>query len=275
MTNPRNSQEYGKSLSRPRGDRCCCVRVLRQCTAPVQAQDFAIAAQAGTTGLGGGVVLGLTPKVNARMPCSAAIPTDYPSFSIDDIDFEISSFPSLLAHDAGSVPASAAFHLSGGGLLITNDWDLDVEWEHSMGGAVDIGGMSLYGRPTIVFSEAFTEALPAVPGNRDRQPHRQEGSASTSMPASDSARPPSSTVTAEGPLADAHRLQGSTLPGRLLQQEVGDDIQDDIPESPKVLPRTLTLHLDRVLVAREPSSGRQRAGSQGFSRSSPAYRTLR
>ena len=36
-------------------------------TTPVQAQDFAVAAQAGTTGVGGGVVLGLTSRLNVRV----------------------------------------------------------------------------------------------------------------------------------------------------------------------------------------------------------------
>lgn len=62
-------------------------------TAPVQAQGFAIAAQAGSTGVGGGVVVGLMSKVNVRA-MYGFLPGD-PSFTIDDIDFAL-GLPSFL-----------------------------------------------------------------------------------------------------------------------------------------------------------------------------------
>jgi hypothetical protein len=61
--------------------------------APVRVQDFAIAAQAGTTGLGGGVVLSLTPRVNIRT-MFGVIPTEPPA-DIDGIDFTL-ELPSFL-----------------------------------------------------------------------------------------------------------------------------------------------------------------------------------
>jgi hypothetical protein len=108
--------------------------------APARAQDVAIAAKVGTTGLGGGVVVGLTSKINVRS-MYGFVPGD-PSFNIDDIDFAI-GLPSFWLTTVDLYPFGS-FHISGGGLWISNDGDLDVVGSF-VGRAVDFGGTSYTG----------------------------------------------------------------------------------------------------------------------------------
>lgn len=90
--------------------------------APVKAQNFAIAGQVGTTGVGGGVILGVLPKINLRA-MYGIVPGD-PSVEIALINFDLDLPPFILA--TVDVYPFGGLHLSVGGLLITNGGDLDV-----------------------------------------------------------------------------------------------------------------------------------------------------
>ena len=90
--------------------------------APAQAQDFAIAGQVGTTGLGGGVVVGVTSKINIR--AMYGIVPGSPSVEIELVNFAL-DFPSFMLATVDLYPFGA-LHLSAGGLLITNGGNLDV-----------------------------------------------------------------------------------------------------------------------------------------------------
>jgi hypothetical protein len=195
-------------------------------TAPVQAQNVAIAAQAGTTGLGGGVVFGLTPKVNARM-MYGFVPSE-PSFSIDDIDFEI-GFPSFLLTTVDLYPFGA-FHISAGGLLITNDGALDVVGTFE-GRSVEIGPTTFTGgaNDRLIGSFSLKRFQPYL-GIGIGNPVGKKIGINFDAGIGFGSTPVVSLVSA-GPLTDAG---GSTLQAD-LQQEVGD-IQDDIPELLKYYP---------------------------------------
>ena len=60
---------------------------------PAQAQNFAIAGQVGTTGLGAGVVFGVAPKINVRA-MYGVVPGD-PSVTVEAVDFGL-DLPSFL-----------------------------------------------------------------------------------------------------------------------------------------------------------------------------------
>lgn len=107
---------------------------------PVQAQDFAIAAQVGTTGLGGGVVIGVVPRISLRV-MYGVVPPD-PSLKIDDIDFVL-GLPPFLLTTVDLYPVGA-LHFSVGGLLITNGGDLEVVGTFE-GRQVRFGGMLFTG----------------------------------------------------------------------------------------------------------------------------------
>ena len=58
-----------------------------------RAQNFAIAGQVGTAGLGGGVVVGVMPKLNIRA-MYGIVPSGL-SVNVEGVDFEL-DFPSFL-----------------------------------------------------------------------------------------------------------------------------------------------------------------------------------
>lgn len=108
--------------------------------APIQAQRFAVAGQVGTTGLGGGVVIGLVPRINLRS-MFGVIPIDR-TVNIEDIDF-VPDFPSFLLTTL-DLYAVGSLHLSGGMLLITDNGMMGVEGSFE-GQSVDFGGMTYTG----------------------------------------------------------------------------------------------------------------------------------
>ncbi len=110
--------------------------------APVQAQKFAIAGQVGTTGVGGGVVIGIAPKINLRS-MFGVIPSS-PTVTIEDINFAL-DLPSFLLTTVDLYPLGA-LHVSVGGLLITNEGNIDVDGTFD-GVEVDFGGMPFTGSP--------------------------------------------------------------------------------------------------------------------------------
>ena len=110
--------------------------------APVQAQKFAIAGQVGTTGVGGGVVFGIAPKINLRS-MFGVIPSS-PTVNIEDIDFAL-DLPSFLLTTVDFYPLGP-LHVSAGGLLITDSGNINVDGTFD-GVEVDFGGMPFTGSP--------------------------------------------------------------------------------------------------------------------------------
>ena len=195
-------------------------------TAPVQAQGFAVAAQAGTAGVGGGVVLGLTSRLNVRA-MYGFIPGD-PPFTIDDIDFSL-SLPSFLLTTV-DLYAFGGFRVSGGGLLITNDGGLDVVGAFE-GRSVVLGTTTFTGGPLdrVIGSFSLKRFQPYLGigiGNPIGKRIGINFDAGVGFGST-----PIVALTATGPLAD---LPGSTLEAE-LQQEVAD-IQADIPALLKYYP---------------------------------------
>jgi hypothetical protein len=195
-------------------------------TTSVQAQDVAIAAQAGTTGLGGGVIVGLTSRVNVRSSFGV-VPGD-PSFRIDDIDFAF-SFPSYWLTTV-DLYAFGGFHVSAGGLLITNDGNLDVVGSFE-GRSVVLGSTTFTGGATDLligtFSmKRFQPYLGIGIGNPIGKRIGVNFDAGVGF-----GETPTVALLAQGPLASA---PGSTLQSE-LDQEVAD-IQNDIPDWVKYYP---------------------------------------
>lgn len=193
---------------------------------PVQAQGFAIAGQVGTSGVGGGVVLGVLPRINVRA-MYGVVPGD-PSFNIDDIDFAL-VLPSFLLTTVDFYPVGA-LHFSVGGLLVTNDGDLEVTGTFEgrqvlIGGTLFTGGMDdlLVGSFSL---KRFQPYLGLGIGNPIGKRIGINFDAGIGFGST-----PTVMLNAVGPLADA---PGSILQAE-LQQEVAD-IQADIPDLLKYYP---------------------------------------
>jgi hypothetical protein len=93
--------------------------------ASAPAQDVAVVAHAGTQGLGGGIIFGLTPTINAR-GTFGVIPTE-PTFTVDEVDFA-GDFPTLIRATLDFYP-SPFFFLSAGGLFVNRGGDILVTGE--------------------------------------------------------------------------------------------------------------------------------------------------
>ena len=104
-------------------------------TGSAHAQKFAIAAQIGTTGLGGGAVIGVAPRINFRS-MFGFFPTS-PTVNIEEVDFA-TDLPSFLLTTVDFY-LTGAIHVSGGGLLVSNDGNIDVVGTFE-GEEVDFGG---------------------------------------------------------------------------------------------------------------------------------------
>ncbi len=89
---------------------------------PAQAQGFAISGHIGSTGLGGGVIIGVAPELNLR-GMVGLIPGD-PAIEVADIDWAL-DLPTFTLLLADFYPMSG-FHLSAGGLIISEGGDLSV-----------------------------------------------------------------------------------------------------------------------------------------------------
>ena len=197
-------------------------------TTPVRAQNLAIAVEAGTTGLGGGVVVGLTPKINART-MFGVIPTE-PSTDIDGIDFTL-ELPSFLLTTLDLYPFGG-FHLSGGFLLITNDGDLDVVGTF-VGVPTDFGGMTYTGSADDRLLGSFSlKRFQPYLGIGIGNPIGKRVGINFDVGVGFGSRP-TVTVTAEGPLAEAP-VTGPVFLNQ-VDQEVAD-IEADIPALLKYYP---------------------------------------
>ena len=116
------------------------VAFLLLAPAPGQAQGFAISGHAGTIGVGGGVIIGVAPKLNIR-GMFGLIPGDL-SITVDDIDFAL-DIPTFILGTVDFYPMSG-FHLSVGGLFISDGGDLGVTGTFE-GRSVEFGGMTYPG----------------------------------------------------------------------------------------------------------------------------------
>jgi hypothetical protein len=101
-------------------------------------QGFAIAGHAGTTGLGGSVILGLSPNINIRGSASY-FPTDA-SLEIEGVEFSIEA-PTFMRATLDLYPTGGSFYLSGGGLFLTKSGDVTVTGS-LVGVSKDFGGTS-------------------------------------------------------------------------------------------------------------------------------------
>ncbi len=88
--------------------------------APGQAQGFAISGHAGTIGVGGGVIIGVAPKLNLR-GMLGFIPGD-PEVEIEGVDWAF-DLPTFILTTVDFYPMSG-FHLSAGGLIISKGGDI-------------------------------------------------------------------------------------------------------------------------------------------------------
>ena len=88
----------------------------------VNAQGFAVSGQIGTTGVGGGVIIGIAPKLNLR-GMFGLFPGEA-SLKVDNIDFTITA-PEFFLATLDFYPVSG-FHISTGGLIIGNGGNLKV-----------------------------------------------------------------------------------------------------------------------------------------------------
>jgi hypothetical protein len=89
----------------------------------ISAQQFAVAAQGGTMGLGGSVIVGLTSNLNVR-GTAGLIPTE-PTFTVDDVDFT-ADLPAFMRATLEFYP-TGFFYLAGGGLFVTKSGEISVE----------------------------------------------------------------------------------------------------------------------------------------------------
>jgi hypothetical protein len=99
-----------------------------------RAQSLAVAAQGGTLGVGGSVIVGLAPRVNVR-GTFGFIPVE-PDFTVDDVDFT-TDLPSFARATVDFYPVGFMY-LSGGGLLVTKSGDISVEG--TFNGTQEFGG---------------------------------------------------------------------------------------------------------------------------------------
>jgi len=121
------------------------------------AQGFAVAAQAGTIGLGGSAIVGVSPNVNIK-GTFGYIPTD-PEFDIDEIEFLV-EFPAFFK---GTVDFyTSIFYLSAGGLFVTDSGAITVEGTYT--GTQEFGDNTYTAEDvgSLVGTFSFTEVMPYV-----------------------------------------------------------------------------------------------------------------
>lgn len=190
---------------------------------PVQAQGFAISGQVGTTGVGGGVVLGVTSRINVRA-MYGVVPGN-PSVDVELVNFDL-DFPSFLLTTV-DLYLLGALHVSAGGLLITNSGDLNVVGTFD-GIQVDFAGTTYTGsindRLLGTFSlKSFQPYLGIGIGNPVGKRISINFDAGVGF-----GEQPTVELTAEGPLANAPAPAGPAFLADLEQQEA--DFEANIPD---------------------------------------------
>ena len=192
--------------------------------APALGQGFAISGHVGTTGLGGGVTIGVAPKLNLR-GMFGFFPGN-PEVEIEGVDWALS--PPTLILATVDFYAVSGFHLSAGGLIISDGGSLGAVGT-AVGRTEEFGGMNY----------TFTEQdeLIGTFSLKSFQPYAGigfgNGIGKTVGIMFDVGvgfgEQPTLTVTGQGPVAGTPEFQGD------LQAEV-QDIEDDIPEWFKFYP---------------------------------------
>ena len=116
------------------------VAVFLLAPTPGQAQGFAVSGHAGTIGVGGGVVIGIAPKLNVR-GMFGFIPGE-PTIAVEEIDFAL-DLPTFILATVDFYPMSG-LHLSAGGLFVSKGGDLSVIGNFE-GKSVEFGGETYTG----------------------------------------------------------------------------------------------------------------------------------
>ena len=190
--------------------------------APGQAQGFAISGPAGTTGVGGGVIIGVAPKLNLR-GMFGLIPGDH-SINVDDIDFAL-DIPTMILATVDFYPLSG-FHLSAGGLIISKGGDVSAVGT-AAGRTKEFGGTN--------YTLTAEDELVSTFSLKSFQPYAGIGFGNgigkligiNLDVGLGFGEKPTVTVTPQGPLAD-DPIVGAQYRAD-VQAEV-QDIEDDIPE---------------------------------------------
>jgi len=186
------------------------------------AQGFAVAGQAGTIGIGGSAIVGISPMVNIK-GTFGYVPFE-PQFDIDDVEFDV-SFPAFVK---GTVDVYLGlFYISAGGLFVTEGGDIEVlgtftgsqEFGDNTYTAEDVG--TLEG----IFS--FTDVMPYA-GIGFGNPVGRRLGLNLDLGVGFGDRPAVS-LGATGPLADDPTFQSD-----LAEREA--EFQADIPEVMKYYP---------------------------------------
>lgn len=188
----------------------------------VNAQGFAVSGQVGTTGLGGGVIIGINQKFNLRgmfglFPGEAGL-------KVNNIDFTITA-PEFFLTTVDFYPVSG-FHVSAGGLIIGNGGNLKVKGKFE-GRSVEFGNTTYTGGATDeivgVFSlKSFQPYLGVGFGNAIGKLIGINLDAGLGF-----GKPSTVTLNAQGPLASAAGDAGSIFRAN-VQAEI-PDIEADIP----------------------------------------------
>jgi len=190
----------------------------------VCAQSFAVAAHAGSMGLGASALMAVTPSLNVR-GSFGLIPIK-PTITADEVDFTV-DFPSFIRATVDYYP-TGFFYLSAGGLFVTSGGDTNVEGEFT--GSQQFGGNTYtaaeVGTLTGVFS--LSSAMPYLGIGLGSNPVGRRigfgldlGVGFGSVPTVD--------LGATGPVANDPTFQSD-----LQQRET--EIQNDIPELLKYYP---------------------------------------
>ena len=193
---------------------------------PGRAQGFAISGHVGTTGVGGGIVLGLAPKLNVRA-LYGFVPVQ-PEFTIEDIDFAV-DIPSFTVVVFDLYPVGP-LHLSAGALIASNGGALEVEGTFT---SAEFGGT--------VYTSSGGDTVTGTFSVKRIQPYLGIGFGNPigSMLSLNLdvgvgfGKTPTVELTATGPLAD-DPLLGPTFLANLEQEEA--DIQADIPDYLRLYP---------------------------------------
>lgn len=114
-------------------------------------QGFSIAGIAGTTGIGGSVILGLAPKINFRT--SVGVIPGNPSINVDGVDYDLDT-PTLILSTLDFYPLGG-FHISAGGLIVSKSGDFDVMGRFA-GKSVSFNNVFYTGAPDDVINGTFS-----------------------------------------------------------------------------------------------------------------------
>ncbi len=195
---------------------------------PGQAQGFAISGHAGTIGVGGGVVIGVAPKLNLRGMFGFIL--GEPTITAEEIDFAL-DLPTFILATVDFYPMSG-FHLSAGGLFISRGGDLTVSgtFENT---SVEFGGTTYTGSAADELVGTFTlKSFQPYAGIGFGNAIGKTVGINLDVGVGFSEKPTVS-LTARGPLAD------DPLVGAIFQNDVQtevQDIEDDIPEFLRFFP---------------------------------------